>query len=307
MTSLCPDSGKLQVLIEFYRKVVPVCVDHCLNIDRIDILFTRIYERFKDDCISHGSFLECLEPYILNDRIKTVNPQVMKEFIEHYRAKNMLENVEKCLLHLNVESLDLNQVMHICWGFGLYDAIISIYNRGMKDFITPFLELLFMLQSSLNSSNNLSDKMTSLGNKLLVYLSCCLSGVAYPIGLLNPETSLSVKDQMFTVLVTPFMTDKGFNGIYPVIHTLLKFSTKELFNVLFLSFGSDLIRQDSSMIQQIVDILLEVMVEKPGFTVFNFNLHLLKNPTVIFFSLSKLDYSSLFWPVNPLIKRHLYI
>lgn len=48
--------------------------------------------------------------------------------------------------------------MHICWGFGLYDAIISIYNRGMKDFITPFLELLFMLQSSLNSSNNLSGK-----------------------------------------------------------------------------------------------------------------------------------------------------
>lgn len=59
------------------------------------------------------------------------------------------------------------------------------------------------------------DKMTSLGNKLLVYLSCCLSGVAYPIGLLNPETSLSVKDQViFLIFKSSIDLIKLFLDVY---------------------------------------------------------------------------------------------
>ena len=41
-----------------------------------------------------------------------------------------------------------------------------------------------------------TDKMTGLGNKLLVYVSCCLAGVAYPHGFIDPETSENIKNQV---------------------------------------------------------------------------------------------------------------
>ena len=71
---------------------------------------------------------------------------------------DMLESVESCLLHLRVDTMDINQVMHICWAHGLYDAIISIHNRGMKDFVGPLCELLLMLQSAQESAQPLSGK-----------------------------------------------------------------------------------------------------------------------------------------------------
>ena len=48
----------------------------------------RIYQRFKDDYIAHGVFLECLEPYIVKDQLDNVSPEVLKDFVEHYQAKS---------------------------------------------------------------------------------------------------------------------------------------------------------------------------------------------------------------------------
>nr|XP_002121576.1 vacuolar protein sorting-associated protein 8 homolog [Ciona intestinalis] len=267
MTKLCPDSGKLQVLISFYRNVVPVCVNHCLHIGRVDVLFGRIYERFRVDCIAHGAFLECLEPYIMNDKLQTISPEVMQDFVAHYQAKGMLSSVESCLLHLDVSSLDLHQVLHLCWAHGLYDAIISIHNRGMKDYFGPLFELLSILQAALSTGAPLSEKMTTLGNKLLVYVSCCLAGVAYPHGLLDDETSTSVKNQMFETLIHPSISELKTHQLYPIIHIFLRFSTKEFLNVLSLSISEPHFqgREGFSKVQNFVDVLLQVMLESQGF------------------------------------------
>uniref|UniRef100_H2ZCD3 Uncharacterized protein n=1 Tax=Ciona savignyi TaxID=51511 RepID=H2ZCD3_CIOSA len=216
----------IKVLIEFYRNVVPICVNHCLHIGRVDVLFGRIYERFRVDCVAHGAFLECLEPYILNNQLQSISPEVMQDFVTHYQAKGMLSNVESCLLHLDVSSLDLHQVLHLCWAHGLYDAIISIHNRSMKDYLGPLFELLSILEAALGTGAPLSEKMTNLGNKLLVYVSCCLAGVGYPHGVLDEETSTRLKKE---VIFT-----------YQILLYLIFF-------------------------QQFVDILLQVMLESQGF------------------------------------------
>ena len=75
-----------------------------------DILFGRIYERFSMDMIAMGTFLECLEPYILNDRLRVMPPVVMKDFVTHYEQKSMLESVEACIVHMDVSSLDIHHV-----------------------------------------------------------------------------------------------------------------------------------------------------------------------------------------------------
>lgn len=75
-----------------------------------DILFGRIYERFSADVIAMGTFLECLEPYILGDKLTSIPPSVMKDFVDHYQSRGMLESVEACIVHLEVTSLDIHQV-----------------------------------------------------------------------------------------------------------------------------------------------------------------------------------------------------
>lgn len=52
-------------------------------------------------------------------------------------------------MHLDVTSIDIHQVMTLCWTHGLYDAIVYIYNRGMMDYITPMEELMTVLQGAL--------------------------------------------------------------------------------------------------------------------------------------------------------------
>ena len=46
--------------------------------------------------------------------------------------------------------------MRLCWTHGLYDAIINIHNRGMKDYIGPLCELLAMLLAAMDAGLPLS-------------------------------------------------------------------------------------------------------------------------------------------------------
>ena len=90
--------------------MVPICVEYCLHLQRVDVLFGRLYERFSEDTIAHGAFLECLEPYILDDKLKSVSPQIIKDLTSHFQGKDMLSRVEACIVHLDIISLDIHEV-----------------------------------------------------------------------------------------------------------------------------------------------------------------------------------------------------
>jgi hypothetical protein len=75
-----------------------------------DILFGRIYEQFSNDPLAQGTFLECLEPYMLQDKLSSVTPNVMHDFVDHYTAHAMLTNLEQCIVHMDIASLDIHQV-----------------------------------------------------------------------------------------------------------------------------------------------------------------------------------------------------
>ena len=71
--------------------------------------------------------------------------------------------------------------MSLCQQHNLFDAIIHIYNKAMLDYITPAEKLLVILSTCL-ANPPLTEQQVKLGNKLLVYISCCLAGRAYPWG-----------------------------------------------------------------------------------------------------------------------------
>uniref|UniRef100_A0A8C0JYS1 VPS8 subunit of CORVET complex n=1 Tax=Canis lupus dingo TaxID=286419 RepID=A0A8C0JYS1_CANLU len=245
----CPDQGKIQVMEQHFQDMVPVIVDYCLLLQRKDLLFSQMYDKLSENSVAKGVFLECLEPYILSDKLVGMTPQVMKDLIVHFQDKKLMENVEALIVHMDITSLDIQQVVLMCWENRLYDAMIYVYNRGMNEFISPMEQVV-------------------MGNKLLVYISCCLAGRAYPLGDIPEDLVPLVKNQVFEFLIRLHSAEASpEEEIYPYVRTLLHFDTREFLNVLALTFED--FKNDKQAVeyqQRIVDILLKVMVENSDFT-----------------------------------------
>ncbi|XP_062462442.1 vacuolar protein sorting-associated protein 8 homolog isoform X2 [Pezoporus occidentalis] len=264
----CPDQGKIQVMEQHFQDVVPVIVDYCLVLQRTDLLFNQVYDKMSENSVAKGIFLECLEPYILSDKLMGITPQVMKDLLLHFQDKNRLENLEACIVHMDITSLDIQQVVLLCWENHLYDAMIYVYNSGMNDYISPMEKLFKVIASPLNAGKSLTDEQVIMGNKLLVYISCCLAGRAYPLGDIPEDLVPLVKNQVFEFLIRLHSTEGSVDEeVYPYVRTLLHFDTREFLNVLALTFED--FKNDKQAVeyqQRIVDILLKVMVENSDFT-----------------------------------------
>ncbi|XP_072564907.1 vacuolar protein sorting-associated protein 8 homolog, partial [Paramormyrops kingsleyae] len=264
----CPEQGKIQVMEQHFQDMVPVMVEYCLLLQRRDLLFGQIYGRLAENSVARGIFLETLEPYILSERIGCLTAPVMRDLLSHFQENGMMESVENCLVHMDITSLDIQQVVQTCWENQLYDAMIYVFNSGMNDYISPMEKLFQMIGPPLHEGKALTDEQVTMGNKLLVYISCCLAGRAYPLGDIPEDLLPLVKNQVFEFLIRLHSAEvPEEEEVYPYIHTLLHFDTREFLNVLALTFED--FKNDKQALeyqQRIVDILLKVMVENSDFT-----------------------------------------
>ncbi|MGH0128296.1 UNVERIFIED_CONTAM: hypothetical protein FKN15_001270 [Acipenser sinensis] len=253
----CPEQGKIQVMEQHFQ---------CF-LGR-DLLFNQIYSKLGENSVAKGVFLECLEPYILSDRLTGLAPHVMKDLLVHFQDNGMMDSIEACIVHLDITSLDIQQVVQMCWEHHLHDAMIYVYNSGMNDYINPMEKLLQVISPLLRAGKSLSDEKVTMGNKLLVYISCCLAGRAYPLGDIPEDLVPLVKNQVFEFLVRLHSVEAAPDEeVYPSIRTLLHFDTREFLNVLALTFED--FKNDKQALeyqQRIVDILLQVMVDNSDFT-----------------------------------------
>uniref|UniRef100_A0A673FUA0 Vacuolar protein sorting-associated protein 8 homolog n=1 Tax=Sinocyclocheilus rhinocerous TaxID=307959 RepID=A0A673FUA0_9TELE len=245
----CPEQGKIQVMEQHFQDMVPVMVDYCLLLQRTDLLFNQIYPRLVENSVARGVFLESLEPYILSERIGCLTAAVMRDLLSYFQENGMMDSVEGCLVHMDITNLDIQQVVQMCWDNQLYDAMIYVFNSGMNDYISPMEHVV-------------------MGNKLLVYISCCLAGRAYPLGDIPEDLVPQVKNQVFEFLIRLHSVEAAQEEeVYPYIRTLLHFDTREFLNVLALTFED--FKNDKQALeyqQRIVDILLKIMVDNSDFT-----------------------------------------
>lgn len=143
----CPQSGKLDELKRHYKQTSSRFVHVCILIDRQDILFENIYSIISSDLLFESFFLESLEEYILNGKLKYVPPLVLKNFIDYYSKNDeLLQRLEKCIVNFNIECLDLHTLIQICRNYKLLDGFIYLYNKAFMDYITPFDEILRMIE-----------------------------------------------------------------------------------------------------------------------------------------------------------------
>ena len=157
--------------------------------------------------------------------------------------------------------------MSLCRQHRMHEAVIYVYNNAMLDYVTPAEELLAQLRSALaGSSSRLSQAEVDTGNKLLVYVSCCLAGRAYPhVGDVPADRAAQVKSDVYACL-TALHTKRApeDEAPYPHLRTLLRFDCQGLLNVIELAFEEPEFRTDTGHCQKqrLVDILLQIMVRQ---------------------------------------------
>lgn len=109
MVKFAPSCGKIEALQDYYRNIIPFCLETCFELHREDIIYTILYERFGVDALAKGIFLECLDDYIIDDRLVDPPPSLIQEFIGHMEREGLYSVIESCVVHLPVYCLDLHQ------------------------------------------------------------------------------------------------------------------------------------------------------------------------------------------------------
>uniref|UniRef100_A0A1D5QIN0 Vacuolar protein sorting-associated protein 8 homolog n=2 Tax=Macaca TaxID=9539 RepID=A0A1D5QIN0_MACMU len=235
----------------------------------------RVDHLLKQDCLTEAlalawSFHEGKAKAVVGlsgdaSKRKAIVADRMVEILFHYADRAL----KKCPDQGKIQVMEQHfQVVLMCWENRLYDAMIYVYNRGMNEFISPMEKLFRVIAPPLNAGRTLTDEQVVMGNKLLVYISCCLAGRAYPLGDIPEDLVPLVKNQVFEFLIRLHSAEASpEEEIYPYIRTLLHFDTREFLNVLALTFED--FKNDKQAVeyqQRIVDILLKVMVENSDFT-----------------------------------------
>ncbi|KAF3439788.1 hypothetical protein FNV43_RR18066 [Rhamnella rubrinervis] len=223
---------------EQYARVGGVAVEFCVHIKRTDILFDEIFPKFVA-VQQRDTFLELLEPYILRDMLGSLPPEIMQALVEHYSQKGWLQRVEQCVLHMDISSLDFNQVVRLCREHGLYGALVYLFNKGLDDFRAPLEELLAVLK------NSEREVAAAIGYRMLVYLKYCFSGLAFPPGhgTLLPSRLPSLRTELLQFLLEDSNTLNSksvsylsLRASYLNLYPLLELDTEATLDVLRCAF-----------------------------------------------------------------------
>ncbi|KAJ1343844.1 hypothetical protein BSLG_001576 [Batrachochytrium salamandrivorans] len=198
-------------------------------VSMLNLLFSEIYDRFVEAGLCH-IFVESLESFVLSGRVHVIfNPTVIQVLISHYLSQSWLDRLEQIILHLDPTTLDIHQILLLCEQHGLHNALVYVYNKTLKDYITP----LVLLMGLVNISENGNDVSSSLDQSMdtpsqldkslkrqsgiytiYVYLAYALTGQAFPMGSLEPDQALKIKSDLYSFLLSPVQIDHpGTNSL----------------------------------------------------------------------------------------------
>ncbi|KAG7553417.1 Zinc finger RING-type [Arabidopsis thaliana x Arabidopsis arenosa] len=248
-----PSSGTNNVNLEIeeqYNRVGGVAVEFCVHINRMDLLFDEIFSRFVA-VQQRDTFLELLEPYILRDMLGSLPPEIMQALVEHYSRKGWLQRIEQCVLHMDISSLDFNQVVRICREHGLYGALLYLFNKGLDDFRSPLEELLIVLR------NSEKQRAIAIGYRMLVYLKYCFLGLAFPPGhgTLNPTRLPSLRTELIQFLLEKSNARDSSKCVtsrwnYLNLYHLLEMDTEATLDVLRYAFvENEMVKHESHLLE----------------------------------------------------------
>lgn len=157
--------------------------------------------------------LNKIQEFVLDGQLHHPPPTLVNDYLNYLLTEGQLPQFEQSITKLPVECMDLHQVCSyittntnaLILGYvGLQGASIVRWDQPCDEqrnarlyfAITGFffkiknnekLQEMFEQMQRFVHKEVLSDLEVAQGNKLLLYLSCCLAGRAYPFGELPDE------------------------------------------------------------------------------------------------------------------------
>lgn len=143
---------RLNLAQSHFEMLSGVCLEYCVVMKRLDLLFGPIFRCFYEARYINV-FLDVMETYILNDRLRYIAPEVMVLFVAHCKDMKDISMVERCLLHMDCSLMDFDSILTLLKKNALYTGLFHVYNTGLNDYTSP-LEVLFeALFDAINNSN----------------------------------------------------------------------------------------------------------------------------------------------------------
>jgi hypothetical protein len=277
-----------------FRELATASFTACMCMNEIEFLFEETYEAY-DQASVEDIFFEVLEPYILDEEITSIPPDVLKDLISQYASKDRAKRLEEMICRLDTNTMDLHQTTTLCKQHRLYDALIYVWNQAIRDYITPFIDLLSLIKLiHLDEANAGNEQLMTSAMTIFPYMAYTFTGRVYPSGVeMDESDAYRAKAEMYgflfsgTTISWPPSSGMIFETIedtddaepqYPYLSLILRFDTPSFMSMLNEAFEDHFLNgtSDSNGIfsngdgdfkgptllptrQMIISILLEVL------------------------------------------------
>lgn len=245
-----------------FEGLVTVCCRACIALNDFEFLFEDLFQQYDDVGIS-SLFLQRLEPFILDNDIRYIPPRITQKLIALHAGSGRLDYVERIIWHIDPDCLDIHQAIHLCQANHLYDALIYVHTRALRDYVAPVVELLGLMRrvQQLRRSTHFSDEFPNESLELIIlnaykiypYLANILSGLTYPSEEPLPETeAFQAKNDIYKFLffgrssvwppgegaklVLTSDEEGGVEPTYPYVRQLLRFDSESFLHSLDIAF-----------------------------------------------------------------------
>ncbi|KAH9858426.1 Golgi CORVET complex core vacuolar protein 8-domain-containing protein [Lenzites betulinus] len=277
---------------ELFEGLVSACARACIALDDYEFFFEDLFGFYDNNCIS-AIFLRQLEPFMISGEIRHVPPRITQRLVALHAEDNRPDLVERLIWHIEPDCLDTNQAIMLCQRHHLYDALIYVYTRALRDYVAPVVELLGLVrrvqqwrrqraEASPTSTSFMDEQsiepVVLNAYKIYPFIADTLTGLTYPSEEPLPEEeAFQAKNDVYKFLfygrssVWPegedgklVLTSEEENGVeptYPYTRLLLRFDPEAFLHTLDLAFEDAYLNDDSRDVSRfvIVKILLEIL------------------------------------------------
>ena len=159
------------------------CVPAC-GPAALDALFGAAVQRRFAALPMEGAFLSALVPFVLADLLPALPPEVVRDMISRHADVGDGDAVERCVLHLDVGTLDFDQVARLCAQHGLHAALAHLYIRGLDDFVAPADAMLATARAEAQAAQAVDAQTPRVRpwHRLLLFLRESFRGRRFPPG-----------------------------------------------------------------------------------------------------------------------------
>ncbi|KAH9988437.1 Golgi CORVET complex core vacuolar protein 8-domain-containing protein [Russula compacta] len=267
-----------------FENLVATCARACIALGNLEFLFEDLFQAYDDAGIA-PIYLEQFETFVLEHDVRTVDPRIAQRLIGLHAANGRPDCAERVIWHINPACLDIDQVVQLCQAHNLYDALIYVYTRAMRDYVAPVVEMLGLIRKVMQLRRSPVPDETALepvivnAYKVYPYLADVLSGLTYPSEEpLDQDEATEAKQDLYSFLfhgrsctwprgdggklILTAEEDGGVEPTYPYCRLLLRFDAEAFLHALDLAFEDTYFIDEASGSTSrlvIVKILLEIL------------------------------------------------